>query len=404
MPRVLQIVNRLNIGGITYNAASIAARLRPEYETMLVSGLKDESEESSEFIVKQLGLDPIYIPEMSREINLVKDYKAYLNILRIIRTFKPDIVHTHAAKAGIVGRLAAWRAGTPVIIHTYHGHVFHSYFNKLKTQFIITIERFLASISDAIIAISPEQKLELSSTFKIADPDKFHVVELGYDLQSFSEDVATKRHLFRKKYQLVDDEIAIGMIGRMVPIKNISFFIEAFEQLLLLHPEKKIKAMLIGDGEIRQEIQELCKQKGLTISSPEDPVNQAKVVFTSWIYEPDVAMSGLDIIALTSLNEGTPASLIEAQAAGKPIVSTDVGGIRHIVIPEKTAFLVKNGQLSDFIACLSKLIMDTSLREKMGVAGPEFVNNRFHYNRLTSDIRELYAKLLISKNRSFKSH
>ncbi|MBK9319599.1 MAG: glycosyltransferase [Bacteroidetes bacterium] len=158
MPRVLQIVNRLNIGGITYNAASIAARLRPEYETMLVSGIKDESEESSEFIVKQLGLDPIYIPDMSREINLVKDYKAYLNILRIIRTFKPDIVHTHAAKAGIVGRLAAWRAGTPVIIHTYHGHVFHSYFNKLKTQFIITIERFLASISDAIIAISPEQK------------------------------------------------------------------------------------------------------------------------------------------------------------------------------------------------------------------------------------------------------
>lgn len=399
MAKVLQIVNRLNIGGITYNAASIAARLRPEYETMLVSGIKDESEESSEFIVRELGLDPIYIPDMSREINIVKDYKAYLNILRIIRTFKPDIVHTHAAKAGIVGRLAAWRAGTPVIIHTYHGHVFHSYFNKLKTQFIITIERFLASISDAIIAISPEQKQELSETFHIAKPLKFHLVELGYDLHSFSEDVTRKRKKFREQYHIGSDEIAIGMIGRMVPIKNIPFFIDSIEQLMALHPDKKIRAVLIGDGDIRYDLQKKCTVKGLTFSCPELPVENATVLFTSWIYEPDVAMSGLDIIALTSLNEGTPASLIEAQASGKPIVSTDVGGIRNIVLPDKTAFLVESGQLKEFTACLSRLIEDPELREKMGDAGPSFVNERFHYNRLTEDIRELYTKLLLQKKR-----
>lgn len=394
MPRILQIVNRLNLGGITYNAASIAARLRPAYETMLVSGMKDETEESSEFIVKELGLEPIYIPDMSREINLKKDYKAYIHILKIIREFKPDIVHTHAAKAGIVGRLAAWRAGVPVIVHTYHGHVFHSYFSKIKTAVIIKIEQFLGKLSTAIIAISHQQKQELGEVYKIAPLSKIHVVELGYDLRSFAENSSEKRALFRKQYKIDDDCIAIGIIGRIVPIKNLRLFIEVLARVIPCHPHYKIKALIIGDGEERADIQQLCVDLGMSYASPEQSDESAAVVFTSWIYKVDVAMAGLDIIALTSLNEGTPASLIEAQAAGKPIVSTNVGGIANIVLPEKTAFLVQSGDKEQFAKAISTLIENPELRNKMGMAGPPFAQSRFHYERLTSDIQELYTKLL----------
>ncbi len=394
MPKVLQIVNRLNIGGITYNAASIAACLKPEYETMLVTGIHVEGEESSEFVVKQLGVDPIYIRDMSRSIHPLKDYRAYRHILKIIREFKPDIVQTHAAKAGIVGRLAAWRAGVPVILHTYHGHVFHSYFGKFKTLIILTIERLLARISTGIIAISSDQKRELGEIYKIAPLSKIHIIELGYDLAPFSENKEEKRRQFRKEYHLDEDTIAIGIIGRVVPIKNIRFFIASFSEIRLRFPEKKIIAFIIGDGEERPDIQELCREKQLPFSCPEASQDTASVIFTSWIYEVATAMAGLDIIALTSLNEGTPASLIEAQAAGKAIVTTGVGGIPNIIRPGITALMVNGGDLNGFTEALASLIQSPERREEMGKAGPEFVNSRFHYKRLTSDIQKLYTKLL----------
>lgn len=386
----------MNLGGITYNAASIAARLQPEYQTMLATGMKDDSEESSEFIVKQLGLEPVYIPDMMREINPIKDYKAYKHLLKLIREFKPDIVHTHAAKAGMVGRLAAWRAGVPVIVHTYHGHVFHSYFGKVKTRIILAIERFLGRLSTGIIAISDDQKKELGQIYKVASPSKIHVIELGYDLDPFQKDTQLKREKFRKQYHINEDTIAIGVIGRLVPIKNLELFINSWKMISEKYGTK-VKGFIIGDGEQRIELQQLCKDLGLHYSTPEQPDEQAGLVFTSWIYEVDTALAGLDIIALTSYNEGTPASLIEAQAAGKPIVSTKVGGIANIVIEDETALLVPSGDLQRFSESISRLIENEDLRMSMGKTGPQMALSRFHYDRLTSDIRSLYS-LLLSKH------
>ncbi len=385
----------MNIGGITYNAASIAAGLKPDYETLLVAGIKDESEESSEFIVRQLDLEPVMIPDMSREINLKKDFKAYLHILKIIKAFKPDIVHTHAAKAGMIGRLAAWRAGVPVIIHTYHGHVFHSYFSKIKTKIILTIERFLGRISTGIIAISEEQKRELGEVYKVAPLSRIHIIELGYALEPFYTNTDIKRKQFRAQYHLNEETVAIGIIGRIVPIKNLRLFVEVIHELFRNQPLIKIKALIIGDGEERFEIQQICKDLNLSYSCPEAPDPDATVLFTSWIYEADIAMAGLDIVALTSLNEGTPASLIEAQAAGKPIVSTLVGGIANIVKADETALLVPSGDKSAFVNALLRLINDPALRKKMGEAGPEFAKSRFNDTRLISDIQELYTKLAV---------
>lgn len=398
VPKVLQIVNRLNLGGITYNAASIAARLRPDFETMIVAGMKDETEESSEFMLKNLGLEPVYIPDMMREIDPARDYKAYRHLLEIIRKFKPDIVHTHAAKAGMVGRLAARRAGVPVILHTFHGHVFHSYFGKTKTRMILEIERFLGRLSTGIIAISEKQKHELGDIYRVTKPEKIHVVELGYDLAPFQTDMDVKRSSFRSTYQVDDQTICVGIIGRLVPIKNLSFFLEAWHTITK-DKNLKVKAFIIGDGEERPALEAWCRTNGLLYSTPETPDYSAPLIFTSWIFEPDLAMAGMDIIALCSHNEGTPASLIEAQASGKPIISTDVGGIANIVLPGQTALLTPAGDLSQFTNTLLRLITEAPLRNSMQQSGASFANNRFHYDRLTSDIKDLYHSLLMKRSK-----
>ncbi|MBK7887771.1 MAG: glycosyltransferase [Bacteroidetes bacterium] len=391
--KVLQIVNRLNLGGITYNAASIAARLRPEFETMIVAGIKEDSEESSEFMLENLGLEPVYIPDMMRELNFLKDRKAFLHLTKIIRDFKPDIVHTHAAKAGMVGRIAAWKANVPVIVHTFHGHVFHSYFGSTKTKMILEMERFLGKISSGIIAISENQKHELCDIYKIAPSSKVHIVELGYDLAPFHTDKEIKRREFRNRFSIDDDTVAIGIIGRIVPIKNLKLFIQGWHNVYI-NKKVKIKGLIIGDGEQRAEMQEFCEQSGIAYSCPEKPDPEAGLIFTSWIFEADKAMCGIDIIALTSLNEGTPASLIEAQAAGVPIISTNVGGVQNIVIPDVTAILVPTNDLIAFTRALDRLVNDEQLRYKMSLSGPAFTQSRFNYDRLTSDIRTLYHSLL----------
>jgi UDP-N-acetylglucosamine:LPS N-acetylglucosamine transferase len=202
MPKVLRIINRLNLGGPTYNAAYLSKYMAPEFETLLVSGMKDESEASSAFITDSLGLKPVYIKNMHRSLNPIQDRKAYKEIVKIIREFKPDIVHTHAAKSGALGRLAAINEGVPVILHTFHGHIFHSYFNPLKTKLFLKIERYLSRKSSKTIAISQKQFEELCYDFNIDKPEKFEIVPLGFDLQRFYEGKEEKRKGFREKYNL----------------------------------------------------------------------------------------------------------------------------------------------------------------------------------------------------------
>lgn len=396
MPRVLRIINRLNLGGPTYNAAYLTKYLAPEFETMLVAGMKDDSEESSEFIVESMGIEPFYIRSMQRELNFSKDRDAYKQISKIIKEFKPDIVHTHAAKAGTLGRIAAWNNKVPVILHTFHGHVFHSYFSPLKTKVFIGIEKVLASISTGIIAISEEQKIDLCETYKISSAKKTHIVPLGFDLEKFSTDKGKKRNDFRKKYDLTDDILAVGIIGRLVPIKNHSLFINAWKNLYKNYPGN-VHAFIIGDGEDRLKLENLCIEVGVIFNTPENKIDGATLTFTSWIKDIDWAMAGLDIIALTSFNEGTPVSLIEAQAAGKPIVSTNVGGLANAVIPGNTALLSTSDDLPEFTKNLERLLDDESLRNSMSEAGPNFVIKHFAYTRLVSDMRDLYKHLLKTK-------
>ena len=329
---------------------------------------------------------------MLREINLKNDYAAYKKIKKIIQEFKPDIVHTHASKAGTLGRLAASSCGVPIIIHTFHGHVFHSYFGKLKTLFYKTIERYLARKSTIIIAISEIQKQELVEIHKICRADKVKVIPLGFDLSKFQENILEKRKSFRLKYNLDEDEIAISIIGRLVPVKNHVLFLEALK-IVSEKTSKKIRAFIVGDGEERENIELKAKDLKIPFVDGTKTNEKSLLTFTSWIKEIDIALAGSDIVALTSFNEGTPVSLIEAQAANKPIVTTNVGGIENVVIPFQTAILCENNNIDQFSESLLKLIEDTTMRDAMSVKGWNHVKEKFHYTRLVNDMENLYHSL-----------
>lgn len=389
MPKVLRIINRFNIGGITYNVSYLSKYLAPEFETMLVGGPEEEGEDSSIFIPESLGLKPIVLKQFQREINLKADYAAYKEIKKIIKEFKPDIVHTHASKAGAIGRLAAISCKVPVIIHTFHGHVFHSYFGKLKTIFYIFIERYLAKKSTAIVAISHIQKQELSETFYIAPENKIYVVPLGFDLKKFTLNKDQNRKEFREKYNLTKNQIAIGIIGRLAPIKNHDLFIESIAFLKDTN-FLNFKAFVIGDGETKQKIKETCIKNNVSYS--ENPRDEVDVIFTSWITNIEFALHGLDIIALTSLNEGTPVSIIEAQAAGKFVVSTNVGGIKDVLHPNCGLLSEVNDKNAFFV----NLLTACNLESKTAEEGVDWAISKFSYTRLVADMSDLYKRLLKS--------
>lgn len=400
MPKILRIINRFNLGGPTYNVAYLTKYMPPDFETLLVGGQHEESEEGSSHILSDLGIEPVIIGDMKREIGLRDDYAAYRKLRYIIHKFKPDIVHTHASKAGALGRLAAKNEGVPLIFHTFHGHVFHSYFGKAKTYFFKSVERRLALSTDRIIAISDGQKQELSIEHKICPPDKISVIPLGFDLAKFWTDSASKRLSFRQRFGLMHDEVAVGIIGRLVPVKNHDLFLEAASRIVK-SSSVKVRFFIIGDGEMRDDLLQRAENMGLkTVYMPEGN-SPHQLVFTSWIKNVDWAMAGLDLVVLTSFNEGTPVSLIEAQAAGKPVVSTRVGGIENIVIEGESALLSENNNANQLTANMLSLIENKSLREEMAQAGLPFVREKFHYSRLVSDMSELYSSMLAGVPISF---
>jgi glycosyltransferase involved in cell wall biosynthesis len=395
MPRVLRIINRLNLGGPTYNAANLTKYIDGEFETLLVSGMTDDSEESSEFILHRLDLHPVYIREMYRELNPFRDYKAYFRLREIIRDFRPDIVHTHAAKAGAVGRLAAHHEGVPIIVHTFHGHVFHSYFGMLKTRVFLEIERYLGRRTHAIVTLSEIQKSELADQFRVAPHHKFEIIPLGFDLSRFTENKEEKRKAFRTKYNIADDEVAISIVGRLVPVKNHAMFLRALK-IVSEKTTKKIRAFIIGDGEERQNVEKMATGLGLKFNNT-DLTERNILTFTSWIKDVDVSNAGSDIIALTSFNEGTPVSLIEAQASGRPIVSTRVGGIADVVREGETALLCQSDDADTFAAHLLTLIEDSALRQQMSGRGTAHVMEHYSHLRLARDMSALYRRLLNPK-------
>lgn len=386
--KVIRIIARLNVGGPAKHVVILTDGLtKTRYDSMLIYGATEPGEGDMSYLAKNCEIKYAYIPNLVRSINPIGDLRALINIFTILKKERPHIVHTHTAKAGTLGRIAAMLARVPVKVHTFHGHIFYGYFNKLLTEYFLLIEKVLAYFTDRIIAISDKQKEELLHKYNIGIERKYNVINIGLDLERFLQ-IETKRGRFRERYRFKGDDILLGIIGRLVPIKNHKIFIRMARSLknsLKADIFEKVKFIIIGDGPEKSSLVEYAKLQGVA----------ERLLFTGWIDDMEEVYADLDIVALTSKNEGTPLSLIEALASAKPVVSMDVGGVREIV--GDAGILVEKGDESTFSQSLLKLILSPSLRQEMRMRGREGVMKKFSRENLLTETEKLYEELLSEK-------
>ncbi len=384
MKKILQITNRLVIGGPSKHVAMLANALQADYEVMVVGGTAAPGEVLALDLFAGLKNEPILIPELSRKLSLSRDYKVYRKLRKIIQDFQPDIVHTHTSKVGALGRYAAKKEGVSKIIHTYHGLIYENYFSGIINKGLIHLDRYLASFTNQIIALSHTQKELLSHKYHIADSIKINIIPLALNLNEFMLD-NRKREEFRQKYHLKPETIAIGIIGRLAEIKNIKLFIESI-RYLKGDTSTIVKAFIVGDGPEKETLKLYTRELGLSCSDGASTIEQQDIYFTSWCKDLNFVLSGLDIVALTSLNEGTPMSIMEAQSAGKAIIASRVGGVEDI-LPEGTGFLFEVSKSQMYFEELLKLVEDKDLRNQLG-------NNAADYSKQKYDITIMIDKML----------
>jgi glycosyltransferase involved in cell wall biosynthesis len=393
-PVVMIIVGRMVIGGITMNTLDLVHRLKDDFRFILVAGAREKDEAEVDHLEHLLqGLECIYIPFLRRSVHLRNDFKAYTELKRLIRLYAPQVVHTIGAKPGLLGRLAAKSCGVGSIVHVYHGHLFHSYFNRVITAALIWLERKLAGISTRIVVISKMQEHDLVNIYRICKKDKITMIPVGIDLEKFSQRCNENRDRFRKQYLLGDDEVAIGIVGRIVPIKNHLFFLFLAKEISRT-TKLKARFFIVGDGLAqRKKLESYLTRHRLSYTYfPEKPVS-ALVTFTSWKTDKEVVMAGLDIVALTSLNEGTPVSLMEAQAAGKPVITSNAGASAEVMIHSVSGYLAELDDPAGFLSRLIQMISDGALRKKMGEEGRNFILSNYNVHLQVTSMRQLYTSL-----------
>ncbi len=408
LTKIIRIIARLNVGGPAKHVVWLTSGLgEAGFETLLVAGSVPEGEEDMSYFAEHAGVTPLYFPEMSRELSL-NDAVTVWKLFRLFLRWRPDIVHTHTAKAGTVGRLAGFlyrwlTPGTLIgkprqckFVHTFHGHVFHSYYGRRRTQLFLMVERLLAKlVTDRLIVVSKQQSVEIGEVFRVGKPGQIKVIPLGLDLDIFT-DHASRRARFRQEFCIQDDAILIGIVGRLTEIKNHLMFLKVAARLKQIDPacrrQGAVRFIVIGDGALRESL-ELQKQAlGL----------DADVIFVGGRKDPEYFYPALDVVALTSRNEGTPLTLIEAMANSRPVVATNVGGVVDLlgeVVEDgpyqvcRRGISVPAGDEEVFVTALSRIIRDRSLRLELGERGLEFVEVNYSKERLFEDMQSLYREL-----------
>jgi glycosyltransferase involved in cell wall biosynthesis len=383
--KILRVIARLNMGGPALHVAYLTEGLRKRgYDTTLVAGSLARGEDSMAFVADARGVEIVRIDELGREISPLRDLLATIRLAKLIRRERPQILHTHTAKAGTVGRVAARLAGSrrpPIVVHTFHGHVLRGYFGPVRTLFFRLLERWLAAGTTALIAVSPQVRDDLVA-LGVARRERFVVIRLGIELDERVAPEQDDRADSRRYLGIPDDRFAVGWIGRMTAVKRTDDVLIAFKGLR----ESGVDAVLcmIGDGPDRLQLEQRAHELGVARDT----------LFLG--YQEDVApfYAAFDALVLPSGNEGTPVTVIEALAAKRPVVATRVGGVPDIVRDGEDGFLVEAGATDDLAERLGRLARDPALRARMGMKGRERVLPRYAVERLVDDVDELYRSLL----------
>lgn len=443
--KIVRVIARLNVGGPAKHVIWLTQGLQaPDYQSLLVAGTVPAGEEDMGYFATAMGVAPVFIPEMSREVSL-RDALTVWKLYRLFCRERPGLIHTHTAKAGTVGRVAGffyrWLTPNALLgrpracrfVHTYHGHIFHSYYGPAKTRFFLTIEKILARLAtDRIVVVSEQQRREINEEFAVGRLSQFAVIPLGLDLSVYAG-WQERRHIFRHELKADANDILVGIVGRLTEIKNHELFLQAAalfkEQFtngqlpvlavgahLGVRPgrthrsaptNRRVRFVVIGDGHLRGKLEQQAEAAGL----------HDDVIFVGSRRDPENFYPALDIVALTSRNEGTPLTLIEAMANARPVISTAVGGVVDLL-----GSIVRTGSVSDralvseesnhpfqicergirvqpddaggFAAGLAHLIANESLRRELGLRSLQFVTANYSKERLLEDIKNLYAELL----------
>ena len=383
MIKILHIIARLNVGGAALHVISMAARLgAPDFESKIICGVISSNEADMSYVAVAKQVPVTVIPELGRELSLRGDLLTLIKLYRLIRRERPDVVHTNTAKAGFVGRVAARLAGVPVVVHTFHGHVFHGYFSPRKARVFLELERFGARLSNCIITPSRELKRQIAEQYHVCPADKIDIIGVGLELDGLA---ALTRHngAFRQEQNIPADVPLIGIVGRLVPIKNHDLFLHAARIVLDQQPQAYF--VLVGDGERRAELTRLVDSLSLT----------DRVRFAGWITDTLPVYSALDALVLCSLNEGLPISVMEAMAARVPVTATNVGGVPDLLPDSRFGALVPVGDA----AALADGILN-GLRGAYDLsAAQNHVLTHYNMSALAVQTGTLYKTLLNSGKR-----
>lgn len=413
--KVLRIIARLNVGGPAKHVAWLEAGLRERgVESLLAAGVVPPGEDDMGYFAEGLGVRAHVIAEMSREVS-PKDVLTVWKLYRLMLRERPDLVHTHTAKAGTVGRAAGmlykWLTPSTLwgrprrcrFVHTYHGHIFHSYYGRWKTRLFLLIEQLLARLAtDRIVVISPQQLEEISARFRVGRREQFKVIRLGLDTRAFDDWSARRAHA-RQEMRARDEDVLVGIVGRLTEIKNHKLFLEAAALLKERRAhdataEGRVRFVVIGDGHLRGELESHARALGLA-----DDVD-----FAGLRDDPEDFYPALDVAALTSHNEGTPLTLIEAMANSRACCATAVGGVVDLLGGVEESELrrphrwqicergvqVRAGDAEAFADALAHLAAHPELRDALGERGREFVALNYSVGRLVSDVLGLYEELV----------
>jgi glycosyltransferase involved in cell wall biosynthesis len=387
--RILRVIARLNVGGPAIQAITLSRLLDERgYETRLIRGREGPREGSMDGLAAEYGVAPINLPTLKRAIGF-GDLAALVFLVRQIRAWPPHILHTHTAKAGALGRTAALLAGgrrPPVIVHTFHGHVLTGYFSRPVSTPFRWIERLLARFTTCLIAVSEEVRADLIR-LGVAPPERIIVLPLGFDFSRFDvpdEERRARREAFRRGLGIPAEAPLVTLIGRLEPIKRVDRFLRVAN---LIESPDDTRFLVVGDGTQREELQWSAAAAQLG----------SRLVWAGLREDmPDVFFAS-DLVAVTSDNEGTAVTAIEAHAAGLPVVTTRVGGMSSVVLDGETGYVVAPEDETGLARAIAALTLDDDKSVRLGLAGRERVRSVFALDRLVSDVDALYRRLLATK-------